>query len=263
MPEPQRDPECVFMSRREAAEKLGVSERTVYRYLRRGVLRGLREAGQCGVLARDVHALAAVTGSGDVEHATELKLLEAQLGELLQAANAAETILDAENDPLPLAPAELVSLFESMDHFAKHGWPPASEATLATMMLRLTASDLAVIEGLVGCGNPWAPFLEVAMLLTQQPGNSELEMLSIAARNHLIVLAAEDIESRSGRRQVSRRLSEIADIDRNYLRRTKRALATESFVTSPTTRDPSADLKEVLRRFEAEHGHSGKTPNAD
>lgn len=184
--------EKTSISRTEAAEILGVSERSIFRYMQRGSLRRVVQQGRCEVARTDVSRLQA-------GRALEARLAEVELDELEQKLAKAIDIMDKLGDSLGLGPEDLVRVYEAAEFFADVGCPPAHARSWSEILLKLSRQDLEALATAMDVTDPWRPFLQSALNQELPDDEPELEMLMIAARNQILLLSTEAIERDVGK----------------------------------------------------------------
>jgi excisionase family DNA binding protein len=183
-----------FLTKLEAAKRLGTSERTIFRLLDRGLLRPAKEGRRIGVLEADVvlYAQAKNTATEDRPAAPDREacdLLMARVRALEVRLGIVERILNIHHPPLGLTACELVGLYKTVADYAEVGWSPHVEQMLADTFLRLMYEDLVQLRELVDDPLPWRPFLKLASTLKLACYDPELRDQFDLGRAHLVGLA--------------------------------------------------------------------------
>lgn len=170
-----------FLSKAAAAERLGVTLRTVQNYHARRYLRAHHRWGlRGGVLREDVERLL-VEGvpRSRPSDALRCRLLVRRICQVEARTAAVTAILDARRDPPELDTQDLMALADRAHHAALHGWDPGSEQDWLNLLCCLEekhARRLARSRS----GNPWSPFLflatQIAFKLETDPRDFEVEL---------------------------------------------------------------------------------------
>lgn len=181
----------IFESKDKAAKILGVSLRTIQRYLRQGKLRPAVHNGKIGVHSEDLASLAQIKNGGKDSHYS-FSVSRATLGQLLsrmlraeQRLNTLEHILNIKRDDLNLSDDELEAMYKSAVHSLVAGWYTPAEESWGGFFIRLQTSHLERLEILAKEKHPWIPFYKLACRMAEKPRQAQMADLLTAGRNHL------------------------------------------------------------------------------
>jgi DNA-binding transcriptional MerR regulator len=153
-----------FLKKSKAASLLGVSSRTIFRYLAKGLLTPAYSGHNIGVWEEDVIKLKKLRQQDaptvmDKELVlrlmTEVETLKSQMATVLR-------ILNVKFDPLNLTTPEYRSLYRMAEHYSTEGWPPQSEQQWADTFVRLRIDDLEEMKEASGDEHPWRCLLRLA-----------------------------------------------------------------------------------------------------
>jgi hypothetical protein len=164
-PQPRHAPPLV--SKRDAAERLGVSGRTIQTYSRSGHLRAAPGGLRFGVLAEDVGRLEKEgvprKRPSDCLHAA--LLADRAAGVEMRSQVIAE-ILDVRRESLEVSNEEIVALANRAATAALHGWEPGAERGWVELFLRLDDRHARRLARVGPWRNPWMPFLTLARAIS-------------------------------------------------------------------------------------------------
>jgi excisionase family DNA binding protein len=181
-----------LLTKKEAAQVLGCSVRTVFYKIQRGELRPYSNGPMVCVSEEDVIALRDSKKKSDGEralpfainrqtllrHDTEIRTLRHELDQVLR-------VLNIRREPLRVSDIELVSLYKTATQYATEGWPPQIEETWASHFMRFQVHHLQALEGLTKDNHPWRPFLRLASTMALRPYNTELSLQLVSGRESL------------------------------------------------------------------------------
>lgn len=199
-PPPSAPPGSPFVLRSHAAVALGVSTRTLRRYIARGWLRTNENGQRREVHREDVEALlrerSTPHGIGFNEVNFRMLVIEARFQrELLDDAME---ILEVARRRLEVSPAELVERHRAAAKTDAAGVDVSTRGDWITFLLRLELEHLKTLAKR-GIPNPWAAFLRVAQRLDDQAGGAPYWRMARAAKRNVEALAgAWIIESGGG-----------------------------------------------------------------
>jgi hypothetical protein len=145
-----------FIDKDEAAQRIGVSVRSIYKLLNAGRLRPAFRAGKSGVCTASLRQYQAaraaeLPGCSADDMQLRLRQLESRVTLLLR-------VVGAESRSLGLNGHELVSLHRMAAHKAEQGWSRHEEPMWADAFERINVEDLLSIEAATGEGHPWSAF---------------------------------------------------------------------------------------------------------
>lgn len=153
-----------FLKKERAAALLGVSRRTIFRYLERGLLKPAFDGKQIGVWeedvlklknAREIDAPTALDRDLVMKLMVEIDTLQGQMATVLR-------ILNVKFDALNLTDPEYRSLYAMIDTYSVQGWSPHIEQQMADTFVRLRIEDFERLEAVTGDPHPWRPILRLA-----------------------------------------------------------------------------------------------------
>jgi len=153
-----------FLKKSKAASLLGVSTRTIFRYLKKGLLTPAYFGSTIGVWEEDVIKLKKLRDQDTptamdrelvMRLMTEVETLKSQMSTVLR-------ILNVKFDPLNLTTPEYRSLYRMAEHYSAEGWPPQSEQQWADTFVRLRIDDLEEMKEATGEAHPWICLLRLA-----------------------------------------------------------------------------------------------------
>lgn len=179
-----------FLRKEKAAALLGVSPRTIYRYLRKGLLLPAFQGRLIGVWEDDVLKLKklqeidAPTPDKELvlKFMTEVETLKSQMATVLR-------ILNVKFDPLGLTGPEYRSLYRMAEHYALEGWPPQAEEQWADTFVRMRIEDLEELALSVEDEHPWRPFLKLATTMHLNAYNKSLQDQLASGKSNIYNIA--------------------------------------------------------------------------
>lgn len=150
------------VTKARAAEMLGMSERNIYRLIRKGLLRRAPLGEDTGVLEDDVLAYVRARAERAAAGPAELAVNQASLATMMARLQAVESrlaivlrLLNLEVAPMTLTDPEALSFYQSAMELAENGWSPFVEAQWAHAFVRVRIENLEQIERLTGDPHPW------------------------------------------------------------------------------------------------------------
>jgi excisionase family DNA binding protein len=195
-----------FVTRAEAANLLGVTERTIFNLLRSGALRRSRQGDRRGVRRSDVLSYRDHGGTAKIKKTARVSsVLERRVRHLHQDLEVVVELLDVQRQPLGLGADEVLELYRCAEAFASGTWPPGCERSWVGILLRLDISVLAALATKTGDPDPWRPFFRLRAALEDATSEATALLLR-AAEMHLVRLAVEWSEKTHGSRAVQREL---------------------------------------------------------
>lgn len=174
-----------------AARMLNVSERSVYRYMRQGLLK---------VTYSQNRALISIDDVLQLKHTWENKpkippsresvpFLIARVSVLEGQVAAMMRILNIKYEALNLTDPEFRVLHQMADVYSNEGWPPHAEEQWADTFVRMRLEDLEKLETCTEDPHPWRCFLRLATSMHLTPYNKELREQLSAGRNNILSIA--------------------------------------------------------------------------
>jgi hypothetical protein len=178
-----------FLSKAEAAKILGRDERSVYRYLQKGLLSAAHQGKTIGVWEEEVVRLKGAL----VEHKNPkdlaISLLRADIAVLKSQVSTLMRMMDVRREPLNLTDPEIQALYKMTEVYSMTGWSPQVEDSYADTFVRMQDNDLEQLERLTGDAHPWRCFLLLASTMHLSPHDKNLRMQFEYGKTHLSMLA--------------------------------------------------------------------------
>lgn len=153
-----------YITKREAAALLGVTTRTVSRYLDAGLARFEYRGKVAHILEEDLLRLdkGRKDFSGSPLNRDTFEAMRVQIDSLQAQMAVVLRILNLRHMELSLTGSEYKNLYEGANQLAAEGWPPHIEEQWSDVFMRLRIEDLEKIEPLVNDPHPWRAFLRLA-----------------------------------------------------------------------------------------------------
>lgn len=176
------------MNKKEAANFLGVTERTINNYINKGYLLTdikLRGFVNDESVKQFKRILESPIPLNKLSFTKLLMTVERQERELA----VIKRILNIYDDPLNLPDNAILSIYNMADITKLKSWPEDWELDWADYLNRITDKDLQQIEKLTGELHPWIRFYKLCVALEELKLPVEINNLYIRARNRFIQLA--------------------------------------------------------------------------
>lgn len=156
-----------IMSQAEAASFLGVTERTVRNYIKKGLLSKHKISGKTGIPSEEVVSLSEdMNSSMPVVSRSEIVRLRAKVRRLESHMEAVLSILDAKDSPLALSQAYAKDLYEfCQGHLKRGSWDPAEIGPWVEIFDRISEDDLLTLQKASSDPHPWRPFLKLCVAM--------------------------------------------------------------------------------------------------
>lgn len=170
---------------------LGVSLRTIYRYLATGKIRPASQNHRLGVAQEDIVVLAREKDSAAPFHFSKAVLRQAlaRLSAAEKRIDVLEYLLNLRHQDLSLSDVELKMLYRVAQQYVEGDWPAPAEETWGGLFLRLRTEELDRLFKLTQHKHPWIPFYKLARKMAESPKDLEFRDLFRSGRNHLEDLA--------------------------------------------------------------------------
>jgi excisionase family DNA binding protein len=176
-----------YMTVEQAAAILSVSSRSIYRYVKRGVLRAQCEGRSVLILEEDLlnvkkgrHDALSSPVKRDV-----ISVLQAEVQTLRMQMATVMRILNIRYTPLNFTIPEYLNLYQSAQQLSTEGWAPQHEEIWSEYFVRLTVEDFEGIELASEDKHPWRPFLRLAITMHLSPYNKHLVETFAAGRTNV------------------------------------------------------------------------------
>lgn len=176
-----------FLRKERAAAILGVSARTVFRYLQRGLLQPAHDGKNIGVWEDDVLKLKKARDL-DVPTVLDRELVMKLMADIETMKSQMATvmrILNVKYESLNLTDPEFRTLYKMAEIYSLEGWPPHAEEQWADTFVRLKFDDLERLEFAVDDPHPWRTFLRLATSMHLNSYNKELRDILAAGRTNI------------------------------------------------------------------------------
>jgi excisionase family DNA binding protein len=175
-----------FVTTQQAADLLGVSVRTIYRYTRKGILQTECRRRSLYIAEDDLRQL--IKGRRDVLTAPLQRDIIAKLivevQDIKTKMATVMRLLNLRNEPLTMTLPEYELFYRAAEQFSIEGWSPHIEETWAENFSRLRVEDFEQMEKAVGDPHPWRPFLRLVTTMYLNPWNADLrEILATGKSN--------------------------------------------------------------------------------
>lgn len=170
----------------EAAKRLGVGRRTIYRYSKRGLFRTQCVGRSLLILEEDFEQVKkgqreALTSPINKNIVTKLQV---QVQTLTSQMATVLRILNIRYEPLGFTVPEYLRFYQSAQEMSTNGWSPFDEEMWADYFVRLTVEDLESIEMASEDKHPWRPVLRLVTTMHLNPYNKHLtEVLAAGHTN--------------------------------------------------------------------------------
>jgi excisionase family DNA binding protein len=171
----------------QAAAILGVTKRSIYRYVKRGLLKGEYDGHNTVVLEEDLKQIK--KGRHDALSSPVKRdmvtALQVQVQTLQMQMATVMRILNVRYTPLDLTVPEYLSLYKSAEEMSTQGWSPQHEEIWSEYFVRITVEDMEGIETATGDKHPWRPFLRLVTTMHLSPYNRQLTEMFAAGRSNV------------------------------------------------------------------------------
>lgn len=180
-----------MVTKQKAADLLDVTERSIYRYMRQGILKVSYQGGRAYLFEEDVLQL---------KHQKENKpkippsretipFLLARVQTLESRVSAMMRILNMKYENLSLTDPEYRTLHQMADVYSTQGWPPHSEEQWADTFIRIRLEDMEKIEECTEDPHPWRCFLRLVTSMHLNSYNKDLRDQFASGRNNVHSIA--------------------------------------------------------------------------
>lgn len=165
-----------FISRREAASLLGVADRTIRVYVRKGMLRTQREGMEVLVHRDDVAELKKIQVEpiSVVINKYRLAQLFSRVAVLESNVATLMRLMNLRRSPLSLTGPELLALHKVAESYCCEGWPPHAEEMWADLFARFSHTEFELLEKVTDGPHGWVPFYRLCSTMFLRPFDKEL-----------------------------------------------------------------------------------------
>ncbi len=175
------------MNKKEAANFLGVTERTISNYINRGYINPDRVTGI--INEQELRQFKRIVDSPIPLNKLSFSRLLMKVEKQERELSVIKRILDLYNEPLTLTDTALVSLYNMADFNKKDLWPDGWELHWADYLNRMDDDLFVRLESLTNDAHPWIKFYNLCKAIEATKLPDELKMLYSKARYKLIGLA--------------------------------------------------------------------------
>ena len=172
-----------------AAKHLGITERSVRNYVRRGFLQAKSISGIRGkfLLPEEVEELrvlrAEQQGAGPVSR-QEVLLLSSKIKRLEYSVATVLHLLDAKDAPLCMTPAYAKELHAAcLLQVQRTGWSAEELSPWTEVFLRVDEDDLETIAAATGDSKPWVLLLRICLAMTTSAVSSKEYSTSVTLQD--------------------------------------------------------------------------------
>lgn len=178
-----------FITIPQAAALIGCSERSVFRYTKKGILHWKHEGRSTLVSEEDVrtlrkgrHDAASMTSTVKRDIVTKLQIevqtLKTQMATVMR-------LLNVRHEPLNFTLPEYKLFYQSAEQMSTEGWSPHVEEMWAEYFVRVTVEDLEGIERATEDKHPWRPLLRLVTTMHLNPYDKALTEMLAAGRTNI------------------------------------------------------------------------------
>jgi len=200
----------MLITKKEAARILGVTPRTLYRYIEKGRLKQIDKNSRLYLESSEVEAfkLALEEPIKDIDKMIVNKLF-AMIKEQKSEIDTIKRVLNLYYEPLELEDFSLRAYYTAALELDIKGWPEGWKSDWPTFIMRMREEDFFQLERVLSDPHPWKPFLKMVMvlqdILRKEKDLEHLQLFS-AARKHLNNLITVWCETK-GEPKVSQHMS--------------------------------------------------------
>jgi len=179
----------MLITKKEAERVLGVTSRTIYRYIEKGYLKQIDKNKRLYLDSEEVEGLkkALEDPVKDIDK-TIISKLFAMIKEQRSEIDTIKRILNLYYEPLELEDFSIKAYYSTALDLKIETWPEGWRSEWPLFIMRLREEDLFQLEKVVSDPHPWKPFLKMIMviqeILKKEKDIQHLELFS-AARKHL------------------------------------------------------------------------------
>lgn len=184
-----------FLSKKDASVTLGVTERCIYNYIKRGYLRPVKDGKRVGVRKEDVIEFQECMNSDmpfPVNKITMSRLV-GQIRKLQEEMDTVKRMLNLRRRSIDLTGQELSSAYASAQYFIANGCPMGISEPWSDFFVRLTEEDLSKMAKEKEDPHPWRVFYKLCNILMEVAKlnkDKEAEELLIVGRANLKTLVS-------------------------------------------------------------------------
>lgn len=176
-----------ILTKPTAATMLDVSERTIYRLMKQGVLRTETKGRNIYLVEEDVLKLKKIRLDGPVItiNRDTIPMLVARVQTLENQVATLMRLLNVKYEALSLTDSEYKLLYDMAESYSLEGWPPHAEEQWADMFVRMKMEDLEKLEEVSGDKHPWRHILRLATSMHLNSYSKDLRDQFAAGRNNI------------------------------------------------------------------------------
>ncbi len=176
-----------YITKKEAADLLKVSSRTISRYMDKGLIHFEYRSKVAYLLEEDILRLDKnrKDPAGTPLNRYTFERMQIELDALKAQMAVVLRILNLQHMELTLTSPEYKNLYDSANQLTAEGWPPHAEEQWSEMFLRIRIEDLEKIEPLVNDPHPWRAFLRLASSMYLHPWDRSLREIFAEGKKRL------------------------------------------------------------------------------
>jgi excisionase family DNA binding protein len=181
-----------YITIEKAGEALNVSRSTIYRYIRQGHLRTVKEGQHQLVSRKDVRTLLDLDKKRNqtyAAHKISVAALESRVQVLENVVETMKRLLDIRREPMDLTAPEMLSLYRMAQHHLTVAWSPHDEDQWTDVFARMRLENLETLDEVIEDEDPWRPFHQLCRAILANPHNIDLSLKLNAGKNNLEKLA--------------------------------------------------------------------------
>ena len=171
----------------QAAKLIGVSQRSVHRYIRKGYLRRATKGRGSRVFEDDAERLRKTVEEPlpiSINKFTFVELYEKVIWLERQMASVLH-VLNLRQQPLQRTDAEMFALFKMAERHLNEGWSPPDEPNWVEIFLQLKREHIEQIERTTNCEDPWLPLYQLAAAMHLAAYDGALKEKFLAGRENI------------------------------------------------------------------------------
>lgn len=155
----------------EAGRHIGITERSIRNYVRRGFLTARTKAGSRSkyVAAAEVEELRLLRNeqAGRPVSRQEIMLLSAKVAKLEYTVQTLLMLLDAKTAPLGISAEYAAELYQTvLAQLKRSKWSEDEITPWADIFLRIAEDDFTLLKQVSADPRPWSPFLRLCAAMT-------------------------------------------------------------------------------------------------
>lgn len=178
-----------LVSRTDACNTLGVTERTLFTYLEKGYLKKVVKQKRIYLVKSEIELLRkAIENPLQIVDKVLFLKMQFQLKEQQADLDTMKRILNLYYEPLEMPDFSILAMYKTAERLDFETWDNNWEEDWATFILRLREEDFLQLERLTENEHPWKPFHKLLLVVQsalEEKHEYKLLDLYAAAREHL------------------------------------------------------------------------------